>query len=104
MKTVKDISSILNISEEQVRRWLRTGEIISTTPYSKKQGWVVTEEEFEKFLLGHSKYYRRVYGVKEKTVKPSSDTIINEIKNSMCIIKKELNKIQTLLDLLEERP
>lgn len=104
MKTVKDISSILNISEEQVRRWLRTGEIISTAPYSKKQGWVVTEEEFEKFLLEHPKYYRRVYGVKEKTVKPSSDTIINEIKKSMCIIKKELNKIQTLLDLLEERP
>ena len=102
MKTVKDISSILNISEEQVRRWLRTGEIISTTPYSKKQGWAVTEEEFEKFLLEHPKYYQRVCGVKEKTVKPSSDTIINEIKNSMCIIKKELNKIQTLFDLLEE--
>ena len=57
MKTysVKDISRLLNTNDETVRRWIRTGKLLATSN-SKKQGNIVTVDEFNRFVKSSPKY------------------------------------------------
>lgn len=53
--TIKDISKLLNVSEEQVRRWCRNGQLKSLK-YSRKQGYVIEKCDFFAFLDDNPKY------------------------------------------------
>ena len=46
--TIKDISKLLNVSEEQVRRWCRNGQLKSLK-HSRKQGYVIEKCDFLHF-------------------------------------------------------
>lgn len=52
---VDDISELLCVNKETVRRWLRSGEL-SGIKKSKKQGYIITETSLDKFLNTHPKY------------------------------------------------
>lgn len=52
---VDDISELLCVNKETVRRWLRSGEL-SGIKKSKKQGYIITEAYLEEFLDVHPKY------------------------------------------------
>lgn len=53
--SVKQISEILNINPETVRRWIRTGRL-EAVQTSKKEGNIVSEESLKKFLRSTPKY------------------------------------------------
>ena len=53
--TVKDISQCLIVSEEQVRRWCRSGKLKNVI-YSKKEGYIIEELDFIEFLDNYPKY------------------------------------------------
>lgn len=56
--TVKDISRKLNVHQETVRRWIRGGKLASTQ-CSRREGDVISDDEFERFLQEHQKYGKR---------------------------------------------
>ena len=53
--SVKEISDMLDISPETVRRWIRSGKL-SAIQESRKEGNLVTETELKKFLKSAPKY------------------------------------------------
>ncbi len=57
MKTynVEDISKMLNVNKETVRRWIRNGRL-KATQWSKKTGNVVTEKNLMQFINENPKY------------------------------------------------
>ena len=57
---VDDISKILDVNEETVRRWIRADKLHATKK-SKRQGYIVEGSDFEEFLNNHPKY-RKKYG------------------------------------------
>jgi transposase len=54
--TIKQISNILDVNSETIRRWVRTGELIGTIS-SRKNGYVIEEVNLIDFLDRHKKYY-----------------------------------------------
>ena len=53
--TVKQIAEILNTNPETVRRWIRDGKL-SAVQSSRKDGNIISEDAFNKFLAETSKY------------------------------------------------
>lgn len=53
--TVNDISKILRVNPETVRRWVRNGELISVKS-SRKTGNKISEIALEDFIRNHPKY------------------------------------------------
>lgn len=53
--TIKSISELLNVSEEQVRRWCRSGQLKSLK-HSRKEGYVIEKCDFFAFLDDNPKY------------------------------------------------
>lgn len=53
--TIKDISNLINVSEEQVRRWRRSGQLKSLK-HSRKKGYVIEKCDFFAFLNDNPKY------------------------------------------------
>lgn len=56
---VDDISKMLMVNKETVRRWLRTGKLRGVKK-SKKQGYIVTDTMLNEFLKKHPKYAKRM--------------------------------------------
>lgn len=54
--TVKQISEILKTNPETVRRWIRSGKLESKECKATKDGHVVSENAFKKFLEKMPKY------------------------------------------------
>jgi DNA-binding transcriptional MerR regulator len=53
--TIKSISKLLNVSEEQVRRWCRSGQLKSLK-HSRKEGYVIEKCDLFAFLDDNPKY------------------------------------------------
>lgn len=53
--TIKSISKLLNVSEEQVRRWCRSGQLKSLK-HSRKEGYVIEKCDLLAFLDDNPKY------------------------------------------------
>ena len=53
--TVKEIAEILKTNPETVRRWIRSGKLV-TTKASNKSGNIISEEAFTKFIKNTPKY------------------------------------------------
>lgn len=58
---VKSISQICNVSEEQVRRWIRKNELVATKHYGVKGAlrgsYTITEKSLVDFCYEHPKYW-----------------------------------------------
>lgn len=55
--TVNDVSKMLCVNPETVRRWIRNGELISVIS-SRKTGNKISENALEDFIRNHPKYNR----------------------------------------------
>ena len=82
--TIKDISNLLNVSEEQVRRWCRSGRLKSLK-HSRKKGYVIEKCDFFAFLNDNPKY--------KKALDLGSD---NNTPN-------KIHSLETRLDKMEEK-
>lgn len=56
--TVANISTMLGVTEETVRRWLRSGELHGTIN-SKKQGYIVEDSDLKEFVHNKTKYLKK---------------------------------------------
>ena len=56
--TVEDISTMLQVDAETVRRWCRDGKLIAKID-SKKKGYSVKHEDLKEFMYDHTKYWFR---------------------------------------------
>lgn len=86
---IHDISEMLNVDQETVRRWVRKGELVGTAT-SKKGGYYVDEYDLMVFVTKKPKYGLRL----EQSSLPVSD-----ICNDM--FKEELQT--TLREMIRER-
>ena len=96
---VREVARLLNINEETVRRWIRTG-MLKATISSKKEGFIIDEIDLFEFACSKPKYGRLLGLIETKTDDTYRDEL--QLKLSKLIIKRdELNDriyaIQTLL-------
>lgn len=98
---VKDIAKKLNVNEETVRRWIRSGELKSTLS-SKKEGNVVDEQQLFEFVQTKPKY-RKMIGLEELPVKNTYSNNLTQLLNELIAERNKLNNfIDTIQSLLEE--
>ena len=64
---VRQISELLNVDTETVRRWIRTNKLKGTKT-SKKTGFVVPEAELKRFLNNIPKYSGVAAGLMAATI------------------------------------
>src|SRR4051794_38453508 len=50
MLTVQDVTRLLQVHEETVRRWIRTGELPAALLGSAKGGYRITRDDYERFV------------------------------------------------------
>lgn len=61
--STKEVAIMLNVNEETVRRWCRSGELRAYQK-AKKLGFVITEDNLKAFMIKHPKY-KRPYIIEE---------------------------------------
>ena len=50
MFTVPDVAARLQVSEETVRTWLRSGRLRGLRPGGRRAGWRVRQSDLERFM------------------------------------------------------
>ena len=93
----KEISELLDVSEETVRRWIRSGKL-KAEKSSKKQGNIVYEKDLFEFVSDKPKYKRMIQAEVHQSNNPFS---LNDLLNDLIIQRNQLDeyidKLQTLL-------
>ena len=95
MYNVKEISELLSVNEETVRRWIRSGEL-KASQSSKKQGNVVNEYDLLVFVSDKPKYKKMIGG--EQNATNSLADLLDHLINQRNLLDKCITKIQSLLE------
>lgn len=104
--TVKDISEILLVNKETVRRWIRGGKLQGTLN-SEKEGYIVDEFSLRQFVIDNPKYNRicELKGVSEQADVDTTETkrkiysagkIIMQIKDLMAELELVLSELDSM--------
>lgn len=94
--TIKDISKLLNVSEEQVRRWCRSGQLKSLE-HSRKKGYVIEKCDFFAFLDGNPKYRKALdLGSGDNALK------IRSLETRLDKMKEEIVELENTLKALKD--
>ena len=93
----KEISELLEVSEETVRRWIRSGKL-KAEKSSKKQGNIVNEKDLFEFVSDNPKYKKMIQAENHQRDNPFS---LHDLLNDLIIQRNQLDeyvvKIQALL-------
>ena len=96
---VVEIANLLDVNEETVRRWIRSGELKSTQN-SKKIGNIIDEQDLIEFVRVKPKY-RKLLGVPElqidDTYYKKLNDLLNDLINERNRLNERIDKIQVLL-------
>lgn len=57
--TISEVASIFSVSEETVRRWIKSGRLRASID-SKKEGYKVTEKDLKEFVETQKPKYRKI--------------------------------------------
>ena len=95
--TVKEISELLMVNKETVRRWIRDSKL-QGTQNSKKEGYTVDEFSLQLFLIDNPKY-DRICALKDVPKRSDNDT--TETKRKIYSAGKILMEIKDLTAELE---
>ena len=97
---VKEIANLLNVNEETVRRWIRSG-CLKSIRTSKKEGNVVDERDLYEFIKTKPKY-RTILDLSELQIdyvyNEKLEELLNELIRERNILNDRINKIQALLE------
>lgn len=94
--TIKDISKLLNVSEEQVRRWCRSGQLKSLK-HSRKRGYVIEKCDFFTFLDDNPKYKKAFdLGSDDNTLK------IHSLEARLDKMKEEIVELENAIKALKD--
>ena len=93
----KEISDLLGVDNETVRRWIRSGEL-KAEQSSRKQGNIVYEKDLFDFISDKPKYKKMV----SSNIQPINNTfLLNDLLNDLIIQRDLLNdyitKVQSLI-------
>lgn len=99
MYTVKQVADICEVSEEQVRRWLRQDKMCGKK-LSCKQGYLISKHNLEKFMYDNPKYNKE----NKNIVIDVDQLLLNELKLRVSdltvklqLVNDELNKLNKFL-------
>lgn len=93
----KEIAELLNINEETVRRWIRSGKLKAERS-SKKQGNVVYEEDLFEFISDKPKYKKMIRAKVQQRNNPFSlNDLCNDLIAQRDLIDAYIAKLQSLL-------
>mgnify|MGYP002343952694 CR=1 FL=1 len=93
--TVKEVAEVMDVNEETVRRWIRSGEL-KASQSSKKQGNVVNEYDLLVFVSDKPKY-KKMIGCEQNTTNSLVD-LLDHLINQRNLLDKCITKIQSLLE------
>lgn len=100
--TIEQISKLLNVSEEQVRRWIREGKL-SGKLASKKQGYRVNESDLKDFMHKNPKYRVDIqYDYDDKLVIRELESHLIGLYRTISRLQYEYDLIQRTIDRLKE--
>lgn len=98
MYNTKELSELLDVNEETVRRWIRSGKLKAERS-SKKQGNIVHEKDLFDFVSDKPKYKKMI---RAKVHQRNNLFSLNDLLNDLIIQRKLLDdyitKIQALLE------
>ena len=98
--TVKELSILLDVSEEQIRRWIRSG-VLNATLHSKKEGYVIEQDDFSTFLDGCGSKYKTILQtkqVRESFTKTHKTIAIFTTLERLAKLRRQLSTIQQEID------
>ncbi len=98
--TVKEVANMLNVTEEQVRRWIRSGELNSTIN-SKKEGHRISEDDLKAFVKIRSKYTKIIFVEVDDTRAEYLQTLTYYLDMLMAErdrLEKRIARIQKLIE------
>ena len=97
---VVEIAKLLNVNNETVRRWIRSGDLKSTQT-SKKNGNVINEKNLYEFMKTKPKY-RTMLDLSEFQIDNTYEEELNELLVDLIKerdrLNDRINKIQALLE------
>ena len=99
MYNVKEISELLSVNEETVRRWIRSGEL-KASQSSKKQGNIVNEYDLLIFVSDKPKYKKMIGGEENWNTTNSLVDLLNQLINQRNLLDKCISKIESVLEEL----
>lgn len=98
--TIKSVSKLLNVSEEQVKRWCRSGRLKSLK-HSRKKGYVVEKCDFIAFLDNNPKYKKALdLGSDDNT--PKKVLEIRSLETRLDKLKKEIVELENAIKALRD--
>lgn len=99
--TVKQISELLGLTKEQVRRLIRGGKL-NATKHSRKEGYVVTQENLDAFVNGAGSKYRDRIRTEQTIVTKLTElhynTAILLSLGRLFKLRRELSSVQQEID------
>lgn len=91
--TVEEVAMKYSVSQETVRRWIRTGRLKSTMS-SRKSGNVISEFDLQEFLKTKSKYRNQVDTNAEELTAKELRAEIDYLHQEIAKLYMELYKLQ----------
>lgn len=98
--TTKSISKLLNVSEEQVRRWCRSGQLKSIK-HSRKKGYVIEKCEFFAFLDDNPKYKKAII-LRSDDNTPKKLLVIHSLEARLDKMKEEIIELENVIKALKD--
>lgn len=98
--TTKSISKLLNVSEEQVRRWCRSGQLKSIK-HSRKKGYVIEKCEFFAFLDDNPKYKKAII-LRSDDNTPKKLLVIHSLEMRLDKMKEEIIELENVIKALKD--
>lgn len=95
--TVDEISDKLDVNKETVRKWIRSGRLKATI-YSRRNGSIISEEDYQKFISKNPTYKPKNSSETEKLMKELEAIkkklkTVSDIKRRITIIEKKLKEV-----------
>jgi DeoR/GlpR family transcriptional regulator of sugar metabolism len=96
--TVKDVAEKFSVSQETVRRWIRSGKLHARLD-SRKNGATITEFDLQEFYRQVPKYSRRETELMcDKTDRKDLGILLGYLVHERNKLDMEIQRIKQLLD------
>ena len=96
--TVCQVASMLNVSPETVRRWIRKGDLNAIKPNYKKEGFRIDEDSISEFINNRKKYKVLREPMSQQTLEKIKR--LREIQRRIEKLEKIVSEIDDLLESL----
>lgn len=99
--SVKEVADFLEVDEETVRRWIRSGRLEAELDHGKKGGYKIKRSHLMTFMSINTKY-RKFYNdynctdESQTSTKNRIDNYIDRLENLIVELREEINILKTI--------